>query len=119
MTEMTVWYDGACSLCRREISIMRQLDRRGATRFVDLSSSAAADCPKDRRALLQRFHAMEDGRILSGAAAFAAVWRAIPLLRRLGMAARSLRLLRLLERCYVRVLRFRPALQRLARGAGR
>ncbi len=34
-------------------------------------------CPINRAALLARFHAMEDGRLLSGAAAFAAMWRAI------------------------------------------
>ena len=96
---------------------MRRLDRRGAIRFVDLSSPATADCPEDRRALLQRFHAMEYGRILSGAAAFAAMWRAIPLLRPLGMAARSPWALRLLERCYARFLQIRPALQRLAGAA--
>jgi predicted DCC family thiol-disulfide oxidoreductase YuxK len=119
MTDLIVWYDGSCPLCRREISIMRRLDRPGAIRFVDLSSPAAADCPKDRSALLQRFHAMEDGRILSGAAAFAATWRAIPVLRPLGIAARSPRVLQLLERCYVRFLRIRPMLQGLADGAAR
>jgi predicted DCC family thiol-disulfide oxidoreductase YuxK len=117
MTDLTVWYDGACPLCRREISIMRRLDWRGAIRFVDLSSPATFGCPKNREALLQRFHAMEDGRILSGAAAFAAMWRAIPLLRSLGIAARTPWILRLLERAYVSFLRVRPALQRLAGGA--
>jgi predicted DCC family thiol-disulfide oxidoreductase YuxK len=119
MTDLTVWYDGACPLCRREISIMRRLDRPGAIRFVDLSSLAAVDCPTDRSALLQRFHAMEDGRMVSGAEAFAAMWRAIPVLRPLGIAARSPWVLRLLERCYVLFLRVRPVLQRLAAGAER
>ncbi|MCW3796732.1 DUF393 domain-containing protein [Sphingomonas sp. BN140010] len=119
MTDVTVWYDGACPLCRREISIMRGLDRGGAIRFVDLSSLAPTDCPADRSALLQRFHAMEDGRMLSGAAAFAAMWRAIPVLRPLGIAARRPWVLRLLERCYLQFLRVRPVLQRLAGGVER
>ena len=115
MTTLTVWYDGACPLCRREIALMRRLDRRGRIAFVDVAApGAAASCPIDRAALLARFHAEEDGRLLSGAAAFAAMWRAIPLLRPLGVIARNRRVLSLLERAYVRFLRVRPALQRLA-----
>lgn len=115
MTQLTVWYDGACPLCLREIALMRRLDRRGAIRFVDASDPAAA-CPTDRAAMLTRFHAREDGVLLSGAAAFAAMWRAIPLLRPLGLAARSRGVLALLERMYAGFLRVRPRLQRLAGG---
>ena len=113
MTELTVWHDGDCPLCRREIALMRRLDRRGAIRFVD-AASGDASCPVDRATLLARFHAREDGRLLSGAAAFAAMWRAIPLLRPLGLAARDRRVLALLEWGYLRFLRARPSLQRLA-----
>jgi predicted DCC family thiol-disulfide oxidoreductase YuxK len=113
MTELTVWHDGDCPLCRREIALMRRLDRRGAIRFVDVAGSDAS-CPVDRATLLARFHAREDGRLLSGAAAFAAMWRAIPLLRPLGLAARDRRVLALLEWGYLRFLRARPTLQRLA-----
>src|SRR5918994_7139615 len=113
MTELTVWHDGACPLCRREIALMRRLDRRGAIRFVD-AASGDASCPVDRATLLARFHAREDGRMLSGAAAFAAMWRAIPLLRPLGLAARDGLVLALLERLYRLFLRVRPRLQRAA-----
>ena len=117
MTKLTVWHDGACPLCRREIALMRRLDRRGAIEFVDVSNGDAA-CLIDRADLLARFHAREEGVILSGAAAFAAMWRAIPLLRPLGLAARRSWVLALLERGYGRFLRVRPRLQRLiARGA--
>ena len=53
MTRLTVWHDGDCPLCRREIAIMRRLDRRGAIEFVD-ATSPDATCPIDRRALLAR-----------------------------------------------------------------
>lgn len=115
MTTLSVWYDGACPLCRREIALMRRLDRRGRIAFIDVADPAAGDqCPIDRAALLARFHAEEDGRLLSGAAAFAAMWRAIPLLRPLGLIARHPAVLRWLERAYVRFLAVRPRLQRLA-----
>ncbi|WP_420381001.1 thiol-disulfide oxidoreductase DCC family protein [Novosphingobium sp.] len=107
---ITVWHDGACPLCAREIALMRRLDRRGAIQFVDAADQATA-CPIDRSALLARFHAMEDGRLLSGAAAFAAMWRAIPLLRPLGLLARHPFALRVLEWTYRRFLKVRPRLQ--------
>lgn len=117
MTQLLVWYDGGCSLCRREIALMRRLDRRGAIRFIDVDKGDAT-CPIDRDALLARFHASEDGRLLSGAAAFAAMWRAIPLLRPIGLAARVPVVLAALEGAYRLFLRVRPRLQFLARKWG-
>jgi hypothetical protein len=49
--------------------------------------------------------------LLHGAAAFAAMWRAIPALRPLGQAARFPPLSWLLERAYRGFLRIRPRLQ--------
>ncbi len=115
MTQLTVWFDGDCPLCRREIALMRRLDRAGAIDFIDVARGDGG-CPVDRAALLARFHAMEDGQMLSGAAAFAAMWRAIPLLRPLGLAARNHQVLALLERAYLAFLKIRPRLQRLAAG---
>jgi predicted DCC family thiol-disulfide oxidoreductase YuxK len=112
VSRLTVWHDGGCPLCRREIALMRRLDRRGAIEFVDARNGAG--CPIDRAELLARFHALEDGALLSGAAAFAAMWRAIPLLRPLGLVARNRVVLALLERLYGRFLRMRPRLQRWA-----
>jgi predicted DCC family thiol-disulfide oxidoreductase YuxK len=111
MAKVIIYYDGACPLCMREISLMRRLDWRGAIEFHDVASPDAT-CPIDRRELLARFHASEDGVMLSGAAAFAAMWRAIPLLKPLGWAARNPVILGLLERLYIRFLVLRPRLQR-------
>lgn len=114
MSALEVWFDGDCPLCRREIAVMRRLDRRSAIVFTDVANGQGT-CPIDRAELLVRFHAREDGAMLSGAAAFAAMWRAIPLLRPLGLAARNRRVLELLERLYVAFLRVRPALTRRLR----
>ncbi len=93
---------------------MRRLDRRGAIRFVDIQ--LGEHCPLDTETLLARFHAQEgQGPLLSGAAAFAAMWRAIPVLRPLGLLARNGVVLWLLERAYRGFLKVRPSLQRLAR----
>lgn len=112
---LTVWFDGGCPLCRREIALFRRLDRRGAIRFVDIGTQAV-DCPIDRARLLARFHAQECGQpVVSGAAAFAAMWRAIPLLRPLGELARLPVLLWAFEQAYLGFLKIRPSLQRRLR----
>ena len=110
---VTVWYDGACPLCLKEIALFRRLDRRRRIAFVDVSDpNAEAFCPLDRGELLARFHAQEQGRpIVSGAAAFAAMWRATPLLGWLGHLAQAPPLLWGLERLYVAFLRVRPRMQ--------
>lgn len=110
-----VWYDSECPLCLREIGLMQRLDRRGAVRFIDVQSGR--DCPLDRNVLLARFHAQEgDGPIVSGARAFAAMWRAIPALRPLGLVARNRIVLWVLERAYLGFLKIRPRLQAMLRG---
>ena len=94
---VTVWYDRECPLCIREIALMRRLDTRAAIDFVAVQSGAG--CPLDRATLLERFHARErGGPIVSGAEAFATMWRAIPVLSPLGHLARMPPVLWLLER---------------------
>src|SRR5918997_2734836 len=113
MADVLVRFDGACPLCVREIAWMRRLGRRNAIAFVDVSRAAAQDgagCPIDRSALLARFHALEDGRVVSGAGAFAAMWRAVPLLRPLGLAARNRLVLAGVGRLFGLFLRGRPRL---------
>jgi len=113
-TRVTVWFDGDCPLCLREIALMRRLDRRGAIAFVNVAGDGS--CPIDRAELLARFHAREaDGPMVSGAAAFAALWRAIPVLAPFGHLARLPPLLWILERTYRGFLRLRPRLQALVR----
>lgn len=110
---VTVWFDGSCPLCAREMALMKRLDRRGAIEFIEVLDSENGNSPVDKAKLLARFHARENGQLLSGASAFAAMWRAIPILRPLGLLARIPGVLRLLEKAYVAFLKFRPKLQRL------
>lgn len=110
-TKLTVWYDSSCPLCLREIAFLRKLDRRGAIDFIDIISDADS-CPISPETMLARFHAQEVGQLLSGAAAFAAMWRAIPILRPLGLMARNRWMLARLENLYIFFLRHRPRLQR-------
>ena len=105
-----VWFDSACPLCAREIRIMSKLDWFNKVDFVDVLSTP--DCPTQREHLLERFHAQRlGGPLLSGAAAFALLWRSLPLLRPLGEIARIPFVLRFLETLYLRFLAIRPKLQ--------
>ena len=112
---VTVWYDSDCPLCVREIRLMRRLDRRRAIDFVSIQDGTA--CPISTDELMKRFHAQERGNpVVSGAAAFAAMWRAIPVLRPFGLLARFRPVLWVLERLYRGFLVIRPWLQqRLSR----
>ena len=102
-------------ICRSEteIALMRRLDKRGAICFVDVTTTKKAACPIDRAELLARCHASEHGKLLSGAAAFAAMWWAVPLLRPLGLVARAPMVLAGIKFFYRAFLRVRPRLQRL------
>ncbi|KXV26166.1 DUF393 domain-containing protein [Gluconobacter japonicus] len=117
MPQVTVWHDGNCPLCQKEIALMRRLDWRGNIQFID-ATSETADCPLSRHELLERFHAREGEQIYDGAAAFAAMWRAIPPLRLLGEIARFPLMLRGLEYLYGHFLRVRPVLQKIMRKIG-
>jgi predicted DCC family thiol-disulfide oxidoreductase YuxK len=117
--EVTVLYDGACPLCRREIGHARRLADGQGGAGLDFIDVAAGGCPlpgaPDRDALLARFHVrLADGRWLSGAAAFAQMWARLPGWRWLARLARLPGMLPLMERAYRGFLRLRPALQRLA-----
>lgn len=111
----TVYYDGACPLCRREIAFYRQ--QRGAEKvaWVDVAEKDAVlpDGLTTERALA-RFHiTTEIGELKSGGEAFAFLWTRFPAFRWAGHMA-SLPLIAWgLERLYRVLLRFRPRMQRL------
>jgi 3-demethoxyubiquinol 3-hydroxylase len=116
---LTVLYDGACPLCRREIGVyrgLRPLRADAPVCFADVSDAASPLPPgTTREQLLARFHVRgRDGELLSGAQAFLALWAALPGWRWLALAGRLPGAASLMERGYRLFLRARPALQRWA-----
>lgn len=115
----TVYYDGSCPLCRREIGYYR--GREGAENFEWTDVSATGDgsvapdlCQADAMA---RFHVRDgDGRLISGAAAFARLWTGIQGFGWLGRMAGWPGVRQLLELAYRGSLVVRPWLQRRAAG---
>lgn len=113
---LTVLYDGACPLCRREIGLYRGLQPSAPLRFADVSDPASP-LPNGttREQLLARFHVRAgDGRLLSGAQAFLALWAALPGWRWLALVGRLPGAAWAMERVYRLFLRLRPMLQRWA-----
>jgi len=112
---LTVYYDGSCPLCSKEIAHYRRLNRAGRLVFTDVSSAEVALEPHlDRYALMSRFHVRHaDGTMLSGAAAFASVWSVLPIWRWLGYAAALPGATSVLEVLYRLILPLRPAISRL------
>jgi predicted DCC family thiol-disulfide oxidoreductase YuxK len=115
--ELTVLYDGACPLCRREIEIYRGLAPIEPVVFADISvASAALPAGTTREQLLKRFHVRHaDGRLESGARAFLALWKSLPGWRWLAKLESIPGMTTLLEGAYRLFLTIRPGLQRLAR----
>ncbi len=116
---LTVLYDGACPLCRREIGVYRGLDPLQSDTplcFADVSNAALPlPAGTTREQLMARFHVQRpDGELLSGAQAFLALWAALPGWRWLAFAGRLPGAVWLMERTYRMFLRWRPTLQRWA-----
>ncbi|MCU0906080.1 MAG: DUF393 domain-containing protein [Rhodobacteraceae bacterium] len=80
----TVLYNGSCPICTREVAVYRAEAARDAPHvgFRDVTAADAADAlaaaglTADEAA--RRFHVVQDGRVLSGLDAFAALWSALP-----------------------------------------
>ncbi|MGR8920090.1 MAG: demethoxyubiquinone hydroxylase family protein [Gammaproteobacteria bacterium] len=107
---MTVFYDGACPVCSREIGFYRR--RAGAEQvdWVDASDERfdAGDCGLSRGEALARFHVRTgDGRLVSGVAAFAELWRALPATAWLGWLLRPRWVRSALEPLYALFLKLR------------
>ena len=81
MAELTVLYDGACSLCCASARRVRRFDRRGRIELLDLRDPAAARrFPQvDREAALEWMQAVDcRGQIFSGADAWARIGLLLP-----------------------------------------
>ena len=81
MSKHTVYFDGGCPLCSREIDFYRSLEGAGDLRWVDICEVEARQLGPglDRaRALVQLHVRNEDGSLVRGPSAFIAIWSALP-----------------------------------------
>ena len=91
MDTRTIYYDGLCQLCSREIAIFQQRVRDGSLAYVDISdeSFVPANHGLDAVQIHRTMHVqMEDGRIVTGMDALIAMWEFVPGFRWLAALSR-------------------------------
>jgi predicted DCC family thiol-disulfide oxidoreductase YuxK len=87
---LTVYYNGACPICRKHISRFQKISA-GRSRLIAWADSYAAPWALRRwhvdpsEAVVRLYAVTDDGRLLSGASAFARLWRELPGYRTLGI----------------------------------
>jgi predicted DCC family thiol-disulfide oxidoreductase YuxK len=110
----TVYFDGACPVCRAEIGWYRDRIEPGHVAFVDVAAAGCDPAPDlSRTAALARFHVRAaDGTLVSGAPAFLALWRMTPRLAPVAIVLSVPPLPWLAEIGYRAFLRVRPLWRR-------
>jgi predicted DCC family thiol-disulfide oxidoreductase YuxK len=78
---LTVYFDGECPVCSREIAMYRRQAGASSMAWVDVTTCPAASLgiDLDRQSAMARLHVRTaDGELTSGAAAFSLLWRSLP-----------------------------------------
>ena len=117
-----VFFDGSCPLCAAEIATYRKCRGADDIDWVDVAQDNAAGQREQvapdltRNDAMRRFHMRRaDGKIVSGGAAFAELWTALPAFSWAGRIGRLPGIVLLLEGAYRVFLPVRPILQRMLR----
>jgi predicted DCC family thiol-disulfide oxidoreductase YuxK len=105
-----MFYDGGCPLCSREVNHYRRLDRSHRVQWVDMTQNPTL--PQafgiSYQTAMERLHVLHrDGRMLSGAYAFAAIWSELPYYRVLAKIVRFPGILAALDGAYRLFARWR------------
>lgn len=112
---LTVYYDGACPVCSREIAFYRRQPGADVCAWVDATvcTETALGPGLTRSAALGRFHVRRaDGELVDGTRGFAALWRVLPRTAWLGWLASVGPMPALLDATYRAFLALRPLWRR-------
>ena len=79
---LTVYFDGKCPICRREIDLMKKFNRKDDLRFIDFSDASFQSTDPDLNTcdFARVIHARwSDGTVITGVEVFREMWEAIGL----------------------------------------
>ena len=112
---LTIYHDGSCALCQREIALVSKLEAAKDVAFADVSGLTNVEVAPGLSAevAMKRFHVRRaDGTLLSGPSAFIEMWSLAPRLAFLKRMQQSPRTLAALDHVYNVFLIVRPWVSR-------
>ncbi len=69
IVKLTIFFDGGCPLCKREVDFMQSRNKKGYLRFIDINSSDFSLDPKygiTYKQAMERIHALKsDGSVIN------------------------------------------------------
>jgi len=107
----TLYFDGACPVCSREIAMYRRQAGADGVHWIDIARCDTTELGADlsRESAMARLHLRRpDGTLVSGAAAFTLLWQSLPRWAWLGRLMGTRPGLWLLEGIYRTFLWIRP-----------
>lgn len=115
MEHITVYYDGLCHLCSREINHYRTMAGAENIQFIDITSNDfdAAKENLDPHEIHRNMHVRDrQGELRLGVDAFICIWNELPALRFLAKLAKTGAIHSVLEVLYAGFAKVRPFLPR-------
>lgn len=109
-SQTIMFFDGNCPLCSREVRHYKRLDRNRRIDWIDINQHMGLldAFGVSHETAMRRLHVLTyDGRLVSGAHAFAAVWLELPYYYWLAKALYTIRAMRLLDVGYERFAQWR------------
>ncbi len=111
---LTVYYDGSCPVCSREINWYKNRRATETITWQDVSkeNDSHVACDLQTNQAMERFHVRRsDGTLVSGAAAFSELWSSIPALKVIGFVTKLPVVRSIAEAAYKVFLYFRSRRQ--------
>jgi 3-demethoxyubiquinol 3-hydroxylase len=119
-TQLVVFFDGGCPLCKREVSIYQKASAGQPVEWLDVNQRAnSLPVGLSQEQALKELHVLRKfpngtEKLEKGARAFTTLWKHVPGWRWLGRLGSLPIVLSLLELAYQFFLRLRPQLQAIA-----
>lgn len=110
-SQVTMYHDGDCPLCKFEVKAMQKLDSKKAIRWVDITKDKDAlnEAGISYKQAMDRIHVRDENqKMLTGVRGFLAVWEHLPYYRRVVPVIRKVPLLLpLMETVYTVFAKYR------------